>query len=227
MPPKPAALVEDPSPVDRHARILDAAERCFIRAGFHRTTMQDVAAEAGMSPGNLYRYFAAKDAIVAALTERDRAEVVAGFREVEGAGDLASGLAALLQCHFADDARDKAVLCLEIWAESTRHPTLAGMTREFDRDVQERLIGLFRLAKERGACAPQVDPEAVARFLATLANGMFVRRAISADFDPDREIAQVVALIDDALTGRLPLVSGKSRPADPANDALPSPEGSR
>ena len=34
----------------RRARILDAAERCFVRAGFHRTTMQDVAAEAAMSP---------------------------------------------------------------------------------------------------------------------------------------------------------------------------------
>ncbi len=40
---------------DRHTRILDAAERCFARAGIHRTTMQDVASEAGMSPGNLYR----------------------------------------------------------------------------------------------------------------------------------------------------------------------------
>ena len=29
------------------------------------TTIQDVAREAGMSPGNLYRYFASKDAIVA------------------------------------------------------------------------------------------------------------------------------------------------------------------
>ena len=48
--------------MDRRARILDAAERCFVRSGFHRTTMQDVAAEAGMSPGNLYRYFASKEA---------------------------------------------------------------------------------------------------------------------------------------------------------------------
>jgi TetR/AcrR family transcriptional regulator, repressor for uid operon len=31
---------------DRRARILDAAERSFCLSGFHRTTMQDVAAEA-------------------------------------------------------------------------------------------------------------------------------------------------------------------------------------
>ena len=44
-------------------------------AGFHRTTMQDVAAEAGMSPGNLYRYFPSKEAMVIGLAERDRARV--------------------------------------------------------------------------------------------------------------------------------------------------------
>ena len=61
--------------VDRRTHILDAAERSFVRAGFHRTTMQDVAAEAGMSPGNLYRYFPSKDALVAGLCERDRGEL--------------------------------------------------------------------------------------------------------------------------------------------------------
>ena len=65
--------------IDRRSRILDAAERCFVRSGFHRTTMQDVAAEAGMSPGNLYRYFPSKDAIVIGLTERDRSDVAKDF----------------------------------------------------------------------------------------------------------------------------------------------------
>src|ERR671912_2252537 len=74
----PADRNPDGAP-DRRARILDAAEHCFVRSGFHRTTMQDVAAEAGMSPGNLYRYFPSKDAIVAGLSERDRSRVAQDF----------------------------------------------------------------------------------------------------------------------------------------------------
>jgi AcrR family transcriptional regulator len=70
---------EDDPATERHARILDAAERCFVRSGFHRTTMQDIAAEAKMSPGNLYRYFQSKDALVAGITERDRAEIAGDF----------------------------------------------------------------------------------------------------------------------------------------------------
>ena len=36
------------------ARILDAAERCFARAGFHRTTMQDICKEAKVSAGAIF-----------------------------------------------------------------------------------------------------------------------------------------------------------------------------
>ena len=46
---------------DRRDEILAAAQRCFARSGFHGASMQDICAEAGMSPGNLYRYFPSKD----------------------------------------------------------------------------------------------------------------------------------------------------------------------
>src|SRR5262245_28252439 len=72
---------------DRRSQILDAAERSFSRAGFHRTTMQDVAAEAGMSPGNLYRYFQSKDALVRGLCERDRADLASEFAAVRDSED--------------------------------------------------------------------------------------------------------------------------------------------
>ena len=74
----------DRSPIggDRRAAILDAFERCIVRAGFHRTTMQDVAKEASMSAGNLYRYFDSKDALVSGLCERDRERFGADFQHV-------------------------------------------------------------------------------------------------------------------------------------------------
>src|SRR5687768_8758848 len=41
----------------RSEHILDAAERCFVRAGFHRTSIHDICKEAAISPGALYVYF--------------------------------------------------------------------------------------------------------------------------------------------------------------------------
>src|SRR5918995_5580677 len=90
---------------ERRTQILNAAERSFCRSGFHRTTMQDVAAEAGMSPGNLYRYFPSKDALVAGLCERDRAGLANEFAEVRAAGgDFLAAFRELGRRHFDDSA---------------------------------------------------------------------------------------------------------------------------
>lgn len=56
----------------RHSRrnqILDAAQRCFKKQGFHKTTLRDIAQEFGMSAGHIYNYFSNKEAITEALVE--------------------------------------------------------------------------------------------------------------------------------------------------------------
>ncbi len=59
---------------DRREEILEAAQRCFVRSGFHGASMQEICAEANMSPGNLYRYFRSKEAIIAGIIARNQAE---------------------------------------------------------------------------------------------------------------------------------------------------------
>jgi AcrR family transcriptional regulator len=48
---------------EARARILEAAEEHFRRVGYHRTSVADIAAELGMSPANVYRFFPSRDAI--------------------------------------------------------------------------------------------------------------------------------------------------------------------
>ena len=55
---------------DTATRILDEAERLFRHYGFTKTTVADIARELGMSPANIYRFFASKSAIHEALAER-------------------------------------------------------------------------------------------------------------------------------------------------------------
>jgi len=192
--------------VDRRQHILDAAERSFIRAGFHRTTMHDVAAEAGMSPGNLYRYFASKDALVASLCERDRAGLATEFAEMrEGADDFMTAFRDLGRRHFEDEASGKAKLCLELWAEATRNPAVAALQTEFDRGLTEQFVIAFEAAKKAGAVHPAVDSRAVASIIGKLGDGLFVRRAVATDFEPEREVAEVFAVIGALLNGAIKL----------------------
>jgi len=54
--------------------VLAAAGRCIERYGISKTTMEDIAAEAGMSRPSVYRYFADRDdLLIALISERSRA----------------------------------------------------------------------------------------------------------------------------------------------------------
>ena len=48
---------------EARARILEAAKERFRRVGYHRTSVADIAAELGMSPANIYRFFPSRDEI--------------------------------------------------------------------------------------------------------------------------------------------------------------------
>ena len=62
-------------PDDTRARIMETAEALFRRLGYAKTAVADIAAELGMSPANVYRFFPSKNAIVEAICQRCLAEV--------------------------------------------------------------------------------------------------------------------------------------------------------
>ena len=62
-------------PDDTRALILETAEALFRRLGFAKTAVADIAAELGMSPANIYRFFPSKNAIVDAICQRCLSEV--------------------------------------------------------------------------------------------------------------------------------------------------------
>src|SRR5262245_15609239 len=62
-------------PEDTRARIMETAEALFRRMGYAKTAVADIAAELGMSPANVYRFFPSKIAIVEAICQSCLAEV--------------------------------------------------------------------------------------------------------------------------------------------------------
>src|SRR3954465_13459455 len=91
---------------DRRSEILSAAQTCFPRSGFHQTSMQEICAEAGMSPGSLYRYFRSKEDIIAGIAERDRAQTARDFAAV-GQGNFFDGLDKLAQQYLVERSMEE------------------------------------------------------------------------------------------------------------------------
>jgi AcrR family transcriptional regulator len=55
---------------ERRAEILGAALRCFVRTGYHGTSMDDIVKESDLSKGTIYWYFKNKKALFIALFDR-------------------------------------------------------------------------------------------------------------------------------------------------------------
>ena len=72
-------------------QILDAAEHVFQRRGVSRTSLQEIAAEAGLSRGAIYWHFQNKADVFEAMMQRVKLPMVANFNsqpEAEAADPL-------------------------------------------------------------------------------------------------------------------------------------------
>ncbi len=209
---------------DRRLEILDAAQRCFARAGFHGASMQEICAEAGMSPGNLYRYFPSKEALIAGICERNRAEAAESFLAVDRAPGFFEGLAALAHYHLVERPEVEADLCAEIMAESRRNPEMARLQTELERDIKTRLIDMLRRAAGRGEISGEVDLDAAATMLMVLGDGMSWRRACDPSFKAEAVLPHVLHMVH-CLLMRPPSPS-PTLPREPARVAETEKEGS-
>jgi len=198
-PPLPSRAPE----TDRRELIVAAAERAFVRHGFHAATMNQVADEAGMSAGNLYRYFPSKEALVEGMCARDQRERAAAFDILVGRGDLLATLAAMLREHLLDKPREKAAMMVEITAEAARNPRIAAMTLAIDADVRRGLAELVEGAKAKGEAAASLDPEFAARVVFTLVSGLFKRRALEPDFNSEAEAAMTMGVLKALFAGAI------------------------
>lgn len=186
---------------DRRDEILSAAQRCFARSGFHQASMQEICAEAGMSPGNLYRYFASKEAIILGIAERDRAEVREQLGALESSQDFWGTFAALARHHVVDTTQDKVGLCAEIMTESRRNPEIARVFQAFDADVKARLVAMLRSAAERGEIARDLDLDSIVTMLMVMVDGVWWRRAVDPDFNAEAVLPLFLDLSKHMLTG--------------------------
>ena len=184
---------------DRRTEILDAAERCFARSGFHRASMQDICGEAQMSPGNLYRYFPSKEALIAGICERNRADAVASFAMVDEAPNFFEGLAGLARHHLVDRTDAEIGLCAEIMAESRRHPEIAKLYQTIEVDIKERIAAMLRNGAARGEIRSDVDFDAAAAVLMVLGDGMSWRRSVDASFDTAKVLPLILAMVHSLL----------------------------
>ena len=183
----------------RRRQIMEAALICFARRGFHKTTMQDVVMQSGLSPGAIYCHFAGKhDIIVAVVEERHRREH-ALLRRATSHDSLAAAVAQLVADFIAvlGSAEERAWrrLTIQLWAESLHDRRLAGAVHRGVDAPRAMLAAVVRKAKERGELPKALDPDATARLIIAFFQGLVLQQAWDARIDVETCADALAALI--------------------------------
>jgi AcrR family transcriptional regulator len=201
-----------PSRAERQAltrtALVDAAERLFVAQGFHATSLDSVAAEAGYTKGAVYSNFASKEDLFFAVYERRLDARLAEFKEIiEAAPTAWDALHAAAMTAVPRTERGEGWLAVffEFWGHVLRHAEL----RERFAALHTRIIellesGLVRHAEETGTPLPE-DPRKMATARYAMQLGLQLERLTQPDVvDPELGARMLGLSIDGGTPDGVP-----------------------
>jgi AcrR family transcriptional regulator len=183
--------------VDEHVpsagRILEAAQACFSQYGFQKTSMEDVAREAGLSRRSVYRHFPDKAAlfreVMAARTRQYLGEVVERTAQLNGLSAQIEEVARMTNRHVRDDPI--AVAMRRSDPDSlARAVTTEGL--ELLRMAMDAIIPIIKTARENGEVRADLDVERAAEWIARMVFSLTATPSVTFDVDDPEQAAAFI-----------------------------------
>jgi TetR/AcrR family transcriptional repressor of uid operon len=185
------------------ARIIAAARTLFATRGFHQTAMADLAQEAQVSVGAIYRSFDGKAAIIRAIIVLDTHEMLAeihGLLDRVRDGQLAID-AAIDQIILHQLCRGDEALAHDILAEGHRNPDVAEAIADFLVQYRAAFRELARFANAR---LSEQDLDAAGELLLAYMFGLAHRRLSRPGLDEQAAAKLATCFILRALGAEIP-----------------------
>jgi AcrR family transcriptional regulator len=185
-------------------RILDGADRAFRNEGFRGASLPDIALEAGVSVGLIYRYFPSKEELFLTVCQsRTDAQLNELASALAGIPDPRQRLATAIGT-FVTSLTDEhwGPIIVHAWAEADRNPRLRDMLiRLFDQ--QRGFAAMFiREAIARHEAPPDLDVESLSLAAAILLDGAIAYQAErGSGFDAEAVSRALTDLLGTPLRG--------------------------
>jgi AcrR family transcriptional regulator len=184
------------------AQIIQAAMRVMARQGYARTSLMDIAKEAGMSKGAVHYHFPSKEALVSKVLETACDAVAQRTIEVWGAGgnpfeSLQKSLEELwrVRATRTDEAAIVADLLAQSLYDDTLRPKLAEYYRFAAAQVHEHLMKHLVAIGLR----PKVPPEVLPRIFIGLLDGLVMQHFVEPNVIAPADVVQAIGTIAASL----------------------------
>lgn len=190
-------------------RILAGAARVFARKSYQRATLDEVAAEVGLTKGAIYWHFRSKtDLFTALLDQRFREETAPLAADIASASQQRDGVQALAGVvrsvlHRCQQDPDWPRLYFDFLGEAMRQP-----------EVRARMAGFYEafwalgrqhveIMKQAGLTAPDLDSDMLAVFWGALVDGLILTSLIHGDrINQDQLVDKIMAMLWTGLAPR-------------------------
>ncbi|MBW2463627.1 MAG: TetR/AcrR family transcriptional regulator [Deltaproteobacteria bacterium] len=183
-------------------QIVDAAIRVLARQGYARTSLMDIAREAGMSKGAVHYHFPAKDALIQVVLETACDAVAQRTMTAWQAGDnpfesIRSSLAELwkVRAERTPEARVIADLLAQSQYDEVLRPKLAAYYRYAASQVHEAITPTLLAA----GLTPKVSPEVLPRILLGLLDGLVMQIFVDEDALSEDDVVTAVIAVAQSM----------------------------
>jgi AcrR family transcriptional regulator len=166
------------------ADLVAAARRVFERRGFHRSSLEQIAEEAGYTKGAVYSNFAGKDELFLAVLDEHIAERVPVYEQIVLGTDTFEGALRAIARHLVRRGEEDPAwtpLLVEFWTHASHHkPLRRAVAERNDRQMQAIAALLDDLAARHGL-AYRLPTSEFVRGSSALARGMGLERLVKPD----------------------------------------------
>jgi AcrR family transcriptional regulator len=188
--------VSRPRSAESHAAILQAALELVVEDGLRGTTIEGIAARAGVGKATIYRRWNTKEELF-----MEALRTIAFALPDPDTGSLRSDVEAIIAFNLEHATRNAALLMPRLMVEAADDPDLfAVMQQVLVEPRREVLRTILRRAVERGEMREDVDPEVAIDLLI----GPFIYAVLVTGADLQAVAERVQPVLNAALASLAP-----------------------
>ncbi len=184
---------------EKYQIILNSAGAVFAEYGFHKATISQIAAQAGVADGTLYLYFKNKDDILYQYISYKTEVVFEKMRAaVEKGKNAEEKLRLLIRCHLEEFQNDKN-MAVNFLSEARYLRDIQSQIKDISKMYLDLLSEIIEQGQIEGAMRQDLFVGLVKRFILGAVEGV-INTWVSADGRYDL-VSMADPLVDLYLTG--------------------------
>ncbi len=198
----------------RREAIVEAAARVFARKGLRSARMADIAEEANLTAGALYRYFPGKNELMREVFQDAVSRNLRVFEDEAQSGGSPMGTLERVGRRLLLDSDDwDSLVCqMQMTVEAARDPDDFGADLSRTRqEIRKLLATTIERAQDAGEITPDIDPAVLGALLHAASSGI---QMLKLEHDDTIDTGAILDLLVRMVTGMTPVDANPAKGSD-------------